>query len=177
MKLTITENFEPDISKYNCRNPKKLNVYIVCDYMNWNLPTFADIGAHGYICKWGGKTQVQRYGVDEVQKDLDKVYNGTGIKCSITKSGKILIPFYEKTTNETKPNISITSSESRKMWTCWRNTDTVEEFVECCKEAGISYEKIAMFYWKNRNKFDYLDYDTEETFEDVLQWVKKSYNK
>lgn len=92
--------FSPDITQYNCKNPKKLNVYIVCDYMDWNLPTFADIGANGYMCKWGGRTQVSRYGVDAVQKDLDKIYDGTGIRCSISKSGKIVIPFYEGNKND-----------------------------------------------------------------------------
>ncbi|MBO7212354.1 MAG: hypothetical protein J6V44_15310 [Methanobrevibacter sp.] len=75
--------------------------------MNWNLPTFADIGINGYICKWGGRTQVDRYGVDKVQKDLDKVYEGTGIRCTITRSGKIVIPFYEGQNYKLKESHSI----------------------------------------------------------------------
>lgn len=95
-KLRIAEStFNPDISKYSCRNPKKLNVYIVCDYMDWNLPTFADKSANGYICKWGGRSAVDRHGKDYIQEQLDKVYEGTGILCSITRSGNILIPYYD----------------------------------------------------------------------------------
>ena len=67
------------------------------------------------------------------------------------------------------PNIPITLSESRKIWKCWRDTDTMEDFVRICVELGFSCEKITMFYWKNRDKFDYLDYDKDETFEEVLK--------
>jgi hypothetical protein len=74
-------------------SPEKANVRKVCDYMDWNMPTFCDRGAHGYICKWGGRSMVSRKGIDEANKVIDEIEKGTGIKCSLTRSGKLIIPY------------------------------------------------------------------------------------
>lgn len=183
----INENestFSPDITKYNCKNPKKLNVYIVCDYMDWNLPTFADKGTKGYLCKWGGRTQVSRYGADAVQKDLDKIYDGTGIRCSIAKSGKIIIPFYEgEAPAKSSLPVKLTSEQNKQMKRIWNEeTDDMDDFVRFCLQDGYTPEQITSFYWKNRKNFgksekgfvpEEFDYDPDETIQDFLNYVLK----
>lgn len=74
---------------------KKENVRKVCDFMDWNTPMFADPGANGYICKWGGKSIVSRYGHEQVQKWCEEIAKGTGIDCHLTKTGHLVIPYAE----------------------------------------------------------------------------------
>jgi len=77
------------------RSPRKENIRKICDYMDWNLPTFSDPGSYGYSCKWGGRTLVDKYGIEQVEEWIQDIKDGTGIECKLTRSGKLIVPYAE----------------------------------------------------------------------------------
>lgn len=75
------------------RSKAKRNVATVCKCMGWPKPTYTDSSTNGYICKWGIGPFVKQFGIRYSYQAISKIYQETGINCTLTSSGNLVIPY------------------------------------------------------------------------------------
>lgn len=92
------------------RSPETALVYEVCDAMDWNYPMFKNRTKDGYACKWGGRSLVSheyhrliddgvssaeatKLAWEHVQDDVAEIEKRTGVICTLTPSGNLVIPY------------------------------------------------------------------------------------
>ena len=92
----------------------------------------------------------------------------------------VVVPFGEFVNAEKVRNtpvkqqtlVNLSSKQTKDLFRIWDDeTGTMEEFVELALSSGYTPDQIVSFYWKNRDNFDYLDYDEGETIEDFRKYV------
>ena len=63
---------------------RKRNIETICAKMGWTTPCFCDCGAKGYLT-WK----------DSSQEEVLEIEKKTGVKCSLTIAGRIIVPYFE----------------------------------------------------------------------------------
>ena len=74
---------------FEAKNPLHKNIEIIAKAMNWEDYPFITSGSECFFT-WKNKTQ----------KDVDEIYEKTGIKCRLTQTGLLMVPEYNNFKSE-----------------------------------------------------------------------------